>query len=147
MCVSICKHTHIVERTRGAGVSFPLLPGKTPWKQSQLSRPKLIQEFLQITRQETRCCSPLPPLLFRSPVNIILIRCVVRSQGKTHNADSYSNSFMTRVYLAACRGVHFSECSVLPRVASVLTQTPLGLLTGEAAVNSIPMISILAVSL
>lgn len=42
---------------------------------------------------------------------------------------------MTRVYLA---GV---ECSLLPRV---LTQNPLRLLTGGAAVNSIPMISILA---
>lgn len=35
-----------MERTRGAGVSlFPLFIGKAPGKQSQLSRPELIQEF------------------------------------------------------------------------------------------------------
>lgn len=49
--VHVCEHVqthtciHIVERTRGAGVSFPLFIGKTPCKRSQLSRPKLIQEF------------------------------------------------------------------------------------------------------
>lgn len=34
-----------MERTQEAGVSLPLFIGKTPSKQSQLSRPKLIQEF------------------------------------------------------------------------------------------------------
>ena len=109
MCTRACANTLAVERmerTRGAGVSFPLFIGKTPWKRSQLSMPKLIQEFLQITRQETWCCSPLPPLLFCSPVNTLLIslRCSLTRQ--KHKADSYSNSLMTRVYLAEWSAFH-----------------------------------------
>lgn len=53
-CVPVCEHvpthtyTHKVERmerTQGAGVSFPMFIGKTPCERSQLSRPKLIQHF------------------------------------------------------------------------------------------------------
>lgn len=117
MFASVCKHTYLhraesMERTRGAGVSlFPLFIGKAPGKQSQLSRPELIQEFFLFfffffynsLRQETQRCSPLPPLLIRSPVNTLLICRVVslaRREKEAHKADSYPNSLMTRVYLA-----------------------------------------------
>lgn len=43
---------------------------------------KINSRVLQFTSQETRGGSPLPHRLFCSPVNILLICCVVRLRGK-----------------------------------------------------------------
>lgn len=89
-------YIHIMERTRGAGVSFPLFTGKTPWKHSQLSEPKLIQEFYKSPDRKHGAV-----LHFHlSPVNSSFDSLCCSLRRKTHKADSYSNSLMTRVDLA-----------------------------------------------
>lgn len=114
MFASVCKHAYLhraesMERTRGAGVSlFPLFIGKAPGKQSQLSRPELIQEFFLFffTNHSDRKHSVVLHFhlsSYAAQQTFFLIHHVVSlasREKETHKADSYPNSLMTRVYLA-----------------------------------------------
>lgn len=111
-CVWACANTHIHAQSgkNGKNSRGRSLLSDVYRENSLRAEPafqaKINSTLLQITRQETRCCSPLPLLLSCSPVNILLICCVVRSRGKTHKPDSFSNSLMTRVYLAEWSAFH-----------------------------------------
>lgn len=71
-----------MERTQGEGVSNSTVYRENSLQAAPAFQAKINLRVLQITRQETWRCSPLPLLLFCSPVNTPLIDCVVRSQEK-----------------------------------------------------------------
>lgn len=111
------KHTHThkesverMERTWGAGISVPLFIGKTPCKLSQLSGPKLIQEFYKSLDRKHGVVLHFHFFSSAAPVNILLICCVVCSQGKHTKQIVTLIPWWQQFILQS--GARFIECAV-----------------------------------